>query len=377
MGLVIPFPSAAHRSRPGADIRGTRGRFASIGVLERLLDFAAVMSAVLLCCRIYGWVSAHPQAGLPTISLINSAALFSLLFVLLLEKHGEYRPYLSLLAVRETERLLRVWIECFLVALPVAYCTAPALPRSLVIAICVLVPVVLVTEKYVVHVALRVMRSRGYGTRKAVILGAGTLAKNVYSVLVRSPKIGLDPVAMVDEEAAFRGLEIHASSYHSGRPALVLAGPLSARLFRNLEADVLVIADPEIDPSEMLYLTSRASELGVSTYVVSRDYLEPGGWLEYSEIDGMMLARLRTEAQSTAYEVLKRALDIVTAGLILLLLAPVFIVVVPLIRLTSAGPAVFKQQRAGYRGRLFWMYKFRSMYMELWSRDVILHCAGF
>jgi len=121
MGLVIPFPSAAHRSRPGADIRGTRGRFASIGVLERLLDFAAVMSAVLLCCRIYGWVSAHPQAGLPTISLINSAALFSLLFVLLLEKHGEYRPYLSLLAVRETERLLRVWIECFLVALPVAY----------------------------------------------------------------------------------------------------------------------------------------------------------------------------------------------------------------------------------------------------------------
>ena len=44
---------------------------------------------------------------------------FALLIVLLLEKHGDYQPWLSLLAVRETERLLRVTISGVLLAVPI------------------------------------------------------------------------------------------------------------------------------------------------------------------------------------------------------------------------------------------------------------------
>jgi exopolysaccharide biosynthesis polyprenyl glycosylphosphotransferase len=57
----------------------------------------------------------------------------------------------------------------------------------------------------------------------------------------------------------------------------------------------------------------------------------------------------------------KRVTDIVLAGAALLFLFPVMLVVVLLIRLTSPGPAIFRQVRCGLNGRRFVFYKFRSM----------------
>lgn len=58
---------------------------------------------------------------------------------------------------------------------------------------------------------------------------------------------------------------------------------------------------------------------------------------------------------------LKRAMDIIVAGLLLLLLTPVFIAVACGVRLESRGPALFRQRRGGQYGRPFSIYKFRTM----------------
>ncbi len=58
---------------------------------------------------------------------------------------------------------------------------------------------------------------------------------------------------------------------------------------------------------------------------------------------------------------LKRIIDVAVAGAALLVLAPVFLLVTLLIRLTSPGPAIFRQERLGLSGRRFTVYKFRSM----------------
>lgn len=64
---------------------------------------------------------------------------------------------------------------------------------------------------------------------------------------------------------------------------------------------------------------------------------------------------------STGYQFAKRALDISLALLALIVLAPLMLIVAVLVRMDSPGPAIFKQQRVGKNGRLFCMYKFRSM----------------
>ncbi|WP_339760480.1 sugar transferase [uncultured Hoeflea sp.] len=64
-----------------------------------------------------------------------------------------------------------------------------------------------------------------------------------------------------------------------------------------------------------------------------------------------------------AYLTIKHALDWLAAGIVLVLLSPLFLVVAILIRLESPGPAVFRQQRMGYHGKVVTIYKFRTMRM--------------
>jgi lipopolysaccharide/colanic/teichoic acid biosynthesis glycosyltransferase len=65
------------------------------------------------------------------------------------------------------------------------------------------------------------------------------------------------------------------------------------------------------------------------------------------------------------YVFLKRAFDLVAAGLLLVLLSPVLIAIVAAVRLTSRGPAIFRHQRAGRNGVPFTFYKFRTMRLEV------------
>jgi len=64
---------------------------------------------------------------------------------------------------------------------------------------------------------------------------------------------------------------------------------------------------------------------------------------------------------ASAYTILKRLMDICGASLLLLLTLPIFVVIAITIKLTSAGPVLFKQKRLGQHGRHFHCYKFRTM----------------
>lgn len=63
-------------------------------------------------------------------------------------------------------------------------------------------------------------------------------------------------------------------------------------------------------------------------------------------------------------ETLKRILDCAASGLGLIVFSPLFLIIWIAIRLESCGPAIFSQERIGYLGRPFTIYKFRSMRID-------------
>jgi lipopolysaccharide/colanic/teichoic acid biosynthesis glycosyltransferase len=63
-------------------------------------------------------------------------------------------------------------------------------------------------------------------------------------------------------------------------------------------------------------------------------------------------------------KVVKRALDVAISLLAIIVLFPVFAVIAIVIKASSTGPAVFKQERAGKDGRSFVFYKFRTMKLD-------------
>ena len=84
-----------------------------------------------------------------------------------------------------------------------------------------------------------------------------------------------------------------------------------------------------------------------------------------------ILARrwILTNTRKNDNQKVKRAFDIVASAAILIMLSPLFLLVALLIRLDSKGPVFFYQNRVGKRGRLFKMYKFRSMEVQPESEE--------
>ena len=76
------------------------------------------------------------------------------------------------------------------------------------------------------------------------------------------------------------------------------------------------------------------------------------------------------------YEVTKRAMDLIVSFVALALFSPLFIILAVLIKLESPGPVFFRQQRLGVNGKLFRIYKLRSMHKDAEERlreDPILY----
>ncbi len=64
------------------------------------------------------------------------------------------------------------------------------------------------------------------------------------------------------------------------------------------------------------------------------------------------------------YDRVKRIFDIVGAAFLLVLLSPLMVIVALAVRLTSKGPVIFSQKRQTINGRIFNIYKFRTMVMD-------------
>ena len=125
--------------------------------------------------------------------------------------------------------------------------------------------------------------------------------------------------------------------------------------------ELILVADREsMDEFTDTFLL--CEELGVTARVVLNFFPHSIARIELHEFDGFPLLSFSTTPTNEALMFVRRMLDLVLAGLILLIFGPLFMLPTAiLIKLTSRGPVLFKQKRCGLNGRQFVMYKFRSM----------------
>src|SRR5262249_41627459 len=83
--------------------------------------------------------------------------------------------------------------------------------------------------------------------------------------------------------------------------------------------------------------------------------------LTTTSLDGLPIIGLRESPHFGLNVLVKRVIDVVVSLAALVLLAPLMLVIAALVKLTSPGPVVSRQERGGLNGRSFFMLKFRSM----------------
>ncbi|PRB10369.1 sugar transferase [Microbacterium sp. MYb72] len=135
-----------------------------------------------------------------------------------------------------------------------------------------------------------------------------------------------------------------------------------ATVAAELGADTIIVAsrpdgDPEFVKQLSWQLEGTASELVLSSRLTD----VAGPRISFAPVEGLPLIQVQIPSYEGGRHVLKRALDVTVATLALIPIGLVSLVLVPLIKLDSPGPALFFQERVGRDGRRFKIVKFRSM----------------
>jgi len=365
----VTNPAASCQVVTTHEVRRTRGRFeATVSIFERTADLFAVMAATLLGYSVYELSQIGKRLHYSASTAVLVSFVFSVVFVFMLDRDGAYKPANSLLRIRETERILRVSTQAFGVVFAVTFFLVYPFSRWMVALVAVFVPLLLALEKQMVFLLVRHLHTRGYGVQNVLVYGAGLTGRRVFSALVRSPKLGLKPVAIVDDDRKLAGQEIYEYGYRHTRSVPVVAGPLTAGLIRQWGASLVVVAVPSLSRRRLNETASEAFAAHSNVAFVPQLSYGSETSTDYLDIDGVLIASLGSPLPKN-YETAKRIFDFGAALSLLVFTAPLWVFLARLIIWESPGPVFFRQLRVGYRGKAFELYKFRSMRADVPKYD--------
>lgn len=357
---ALPVVDVFHRSSATS---GLPARFEKIlTLLEFGADFITVFGALHIAYNA-GFFFPKPVAYQP-VQLLAATFTLSIIFVLMLDREGAYSRGNGLLRVKETERILRVSAELFLLLFFICYFASAPFPAGQFLVATCLVPSALIAEKQFVYVVVRALHLKGLGVCKVVIYGAGQTGRRVFSALARSPKLGLHPVVMIDEDPATVGERVFELAYRRERSVPIVSGPITNEFLVENGVGMVVVAIPSLAREKFVELFNAAAAAGTKLAFVPNHHVPMDSLIEHADIDGLLLASLRGPTERIFYSFTKRFADLVLGIVMSVLAAPVCAVVAVIVKLDSKGPAMFVQKRVGKNGVLFNLYKFRTMYTE-------------
>jgi exopolysaccharide biosynthesis polyprenyl glycosylphosphotransferase len=336
----------------------------AVVLCEVVADFLTIIFAVVAGYVIYNSFALGKHIYYPARTTLAVASAFAVVMVLMLDRAGAYRRGNSLLRVRETEQVLRVSAEAFLVVFAVTFFTHVFFSRWLLVLSLSLVPSLLFLQKHFTYSVISMLHARGHGNEKVLIYGAGGVGRRVFSVLRRSPKLGLDPVAFVDDDPVKAGSAIYEMGYERRRSLPVIRGPITRETIASHGVDLVIVAIPSIARDKFVRTMDEAFSADSRVSFVPGHLLPSGPRIDYQDIDGVLLASFGGLSQRVGYEVVKRVFDLAGSLILGVLGAPLLLLLAVAIKIDSRGPVMFRQDRVGRHGKLFRMYKFRTMQVD-------------
>lgn len=333
----------------------------AVAFAEATTDFltcALGLCAAYFSCAFLSGVTllAQPARSVATISIA-----LGMLVVFLLYREGAYRAGGGLLQIRETERNLRAPVQALILLWVFSLLLGLRLPVALFCAAVLTVPALLIAQKQVFFSVLARLRKKENALQRVVVFGAGPTGRAVLSALLDSPRLGLDPVAVVDSNARAVGSFIAAMGYRGRHKVPVYSGPLTPALLQSLRCHLLLFATPNPSPDAIAVATRAANQAETGIANCHCPAVTSQFDADSIELDGLFLTNSGNRSSLRLYAMAKRIADVILSVLLLVLLAPLLVLIAILVRLDTPGPSLFIQKRVGRDGELFSIFKFRSM----------------
>ncbi len=229
--------------------------------------------------------------------------------------------------------------------------------RLLVFGVSVSATGFLILKEFLVIWYLRFLRTAGRNVRNVLIIGEVEKAKEINDIIVKNKFLGLDVVGFLVPRA-----EVSEERISDNK----ILGNLEdiEKALHEHPIDNVIIALSRRDYGEVENIIYHCEEEGVELWLTAGLFNIKIARFDTDELFGLPIIVFRTGPSFSWQLFAKNVFDKVIAVVLSILSIPVIGMAAVAIRLESEGPAIFLQKRLGLHGRVFVLYKLRTMYME-------------
>jgi len=230
----------------------------------------------------------------------------------------------------------------------------PTLGRIMILSYWVFMVISVGGGRLVLHTIQRKLLEAGIGQRNTLIIGWNDRARKLADKIKSYPALGYRVVGFVSLNAKDKGekyRELPVFGHIDDLPKLV----------QKNDVEEVIIALGNMPHKKVMNVIAKCEDLPVHIKIEPDMYNIVMGQARTHQIYGFPLIEIQPQLMAPWERRVKRLIDISFSLVALTILSPLFILIAILIKLDSPGPVFFKQKRVGKNGRIFTIYKFRSM----------------
>jgi putative colanic acid biosynthesis UDP-glucose lipid carrier transferase len=324
------------------------------GIVHRILDAAGIVFGIWVAC-----LFAHQTDNPPR---MLSAATAIIVYYLLSEITGAYRNWHGVSGEREVACAVGTWLVTMPAVLLLRWLRdllgepAPPLSPMAILHWFAITGCYIGLMRLTIRVVQRVLRSNGFNSRGFAIVGINELGFQLARNIEETPYLGLKLVGFFDDRPASRIPNIPKDVGKS----LGNISELVAKA-RSGEIDMIYITFPMRAEERIRRVLAQLSDSTASVHIVPDFFVFELLHSRWTDIGGLPVVSVFEHPFYGVDGMLKRAMDLVMASLLLVFLAVPMACIALAIKLTSRGPVFFRQRRYGMDGKEIRVWKFRSM----------------
>lgn len=303
--------------------------------LRPQLEFAKVIEPV------YAWL--HWNIYVLAIAIWGGGFLFM----------DVYNLQKNLRLLDEINRLIIAHAVTFLAFAGALYFSFREISRMQMLTFALFSMLLLITYHLVFRFFLYLYGDKRYGTRRVLIVGAGSVGREIAKMVTENSWTGLKFIGFLDDNP-----QVNTIGY-----SYLGALKQVTQVVQEQRINEVILTLPRDAHTKLANLVAilHAFDLKVNVRVVP-DFFDLVFLRSVVEdFGGMPMVTLREPALDPLQRLLKRSFDLVVGSLGLILALPLMGMIASAIKSDSSGPIIFTQQRVGENGRLFKIYKFRTM----------------
>jgi len=198
---------------------------------------------------------------------------------------------------------------------------------------------------------------KGIGLRPSVIVGSTDLIGTMIKNLVRAPALGYEVKGVITTDRGRHPQQIE------GIDLLGSVKDLPSVITTHGITDILIALELK-EEEEIFKLISAADSFDVDFLILPGPADVLAGRMMYNHLYGFPMIRIFAEPMPPWEKNVKKMIDVFVCLLVSIFFLPLFLIIAVAIKLDSRGPILYAQERVGYRGKLFNVYKFRSMVQD-------------